>query len=66
MTRILNVVKPDPGTKEARELGCTCPVIDNHYGNGYHGVAGEFSYNMDCPLHTIPMDELKQMMGITK
>ena len=65
MTNILNIVKPDPGTKEALKKGCICPVIDNHYGRGYHGIAGQFAFNMDCPLHTIPVEELKNMMGIT-
>lgn len=64
MTNILKPIIPNPGTKEAIEAGCKCPVIDNNYGKGYYGVAGEFAYNMDCKLHTMPMSELKKMMGI--
>lgn len=62
---VLNIVKPYPGTKEAGELGCICPVIDNNYGRGHHGIAGEFVINMECSLHTMPLEELAGMMGIT-
>jgi len=27
--------KPKPGSAEAVDLGCTCPIIDNHYGKGF-------------------------------
>lgn len=40
--------KPNPGSKEARALGCTCPVIDNHHG---HGADGYFWVSENCPLH---------------
>lgn len=42
---------PNPGTAEARDLGCTCATIDNHYGRGYHGQAGVFVITGGCPLH---------------
>lgn len=41
--------KPNPGSKEAEEQGCTCPVIDNHYGKGLPD--GNFWYTMGCPIH---------------
>lgn len=45
---------PNPGSKEAREQGCTCPVIDNNYGHGYYvdeeGTAA-FWINEACPIH---------------
>ena len=48
-----------PGSETAREHGCTCAVIDNHYGRGY--LAGEdgplFLYNADCPLHGESWDD---------
>jgi hypothetical protein len=25
---------PKPGSKEAIEAGCNCPVMDNHHGEG--------------------------------
>ena len=42
---------PDPGTKEAIEMGCTCPVMDNEYGKGYMGREGVFIYTANCPIH---------------
>lgn len=42
---------PNPGTDEALMRGCTCPVLDNHRGRGWHGVAGIFVYTVGCPLH---------------
>lgn len=50
-------IKPNPGSKEAIELGCNCPCWDNNYGKGvpYHGSDGvehtAFWYNKDCPVH---------------
>lgn len=45
---------PNPGTKEALDLGCTCPVIDNHYGHGVPTLHGEpsFWYTEGCPVHS--------------
>jgi hypothetical protein len=48
---------PNPGSGEAVELGCTCPVIDNHYGEGvpmwpFPWQEGHSWWiNADCPLH---------------
>lgn len=45
---------PAPGSKEAIEMGCTCPVEENHHGKGYcRSPEGEilFWYNDYCPLH---------------
>jgi hypothetical protein len=42
---------PDPGTHEAIAKGCTCPVIDNHYGRGFRGEPGVFMYSGGCPVH---------------
>jgi hypothetical protein len=48
------MTKPNPGSKEAQDQGCLCPVIDNHYGNGFPDGNGgvNFWYSGDCPLHT--------------
>ena len=49
--------KPNPGSDEAIEKGCTCPRMDNAHGKGYlGGVKGEdgetvFVINCSCPLH---------------
>lgn len=42
---------PNPGSKEAIAVGCTCPVMDNHYGAGYGGQEGVFAYIQTCPIH---------------
>jgi len=43
---------PNPGSDEAIEQGCTCPVYDNARGKG---IMGEerfgFWLNKYCPLH---------------
>lgn len=44
--------KPNPGSQEAIDLGCKCPVIDNHYGKGYDGQGKAFWYSELCELHT--------------
>jgi hypothetical protein len=45
---------PNPGSDAAIDLGCTCPVLDNNHGAGFHGLDPEplFWYASDCPLHT--------------
>ena len=40
---------PNPGSQEAQRQGCTCPVIDNHYGAGRPG--GLYWYTAGCPVH---------------
>ncbi|HQS49927.1 MAG TPA: hypothetical protein PK706_26365, partial [Xanthobacteraceae bacterium] len=42
---------PNPGSELAQAMGCTCPVIDNHHGQGWHGRAGLFIYTLGCPAH---------------
>ena len=46
-----------PGSDEAIEAGCTCPVIDNAHGKGYMGEVTDdkgqtvYIFSGDCPLH---------------
>lgn len=42
-----------PGSKEAEAIGCTCPVIDNHYGDGRYGNGELYGWFMvgNCPIH---------------
>jgi hypothetical protein len=61
------MTKPNPGTKEAIEAGCICPVLDNNYGKGIpiktkDGTI-QTGYWMDgaCPIHKLP--ELKAEDG---
>lgn len=48
---------PNPGSREALDAGCRCPVLDNGHGRGYMGgVTDEqgrtvFVYAEGCPLH---------------
>ena len=60
--RVIKEFKPNPGSKEARDQGCTCPIIDNGYGKG---CGGEFVIRLDCPLHTLEVEELQEMIGIS-
>lgn len=41
-----------PGSHDAVEAGCTCPVLDNHHGHGFV-MGGERAYWIaeNCPLH---------------
>lgn len=44
---------PNPGSKEAINQGCTCPVIDNCYGKGIGQNGEKFGWYMsaDCSIH---------------
>lgn len=44
-------VIPNPGSDEAIELGCCCPVLDNGRGRGYLGNPNAFVTNQECILH---------------
>lgn len=49
----------NPGSKEAIEQGCQCPVLDNCRGAGYMGGAKDKDGNIlfvisgNCPLHAM-------------
>lgn len=49
---------PNPGSKEAIELGCKCPVLDNAHGKGYMCIEGIFVYSGECQLHAKQMQEI--------
>ena len=55
-----------PGSDEARKIGCTCAVIDNHYGRGYHGRSGVYVVNEDCRVHGSRADDLSERAAIAK
>lgn len=57
---IAPVEVPRPGSADARELGCTCPVIDNHYGAGATGTWTEWWYNRAC---LVRRDEIAARMA---
>jgi hypothetical protein len=49
---------PNPGSPEAYEQGCLCPILDNHYGKGRG--KNQFWINANCPLHGSPPEEESQ------
>jgi len=56
----MTATKPNPGSPEAVEKGCKCPVMDNHGGKGF--MMGEengilFWMVRACPLHGNGMEE---------
>lgn len=55
---------PAPGSDAALDAGCTCPVVDNHYGRGYYMISvnsRHFVVNFDCPLHGASADPLPDL-----
>lgn len=49
---------PNPGSTEAYEQGCACPIMDNNYGKGYMGMKDTFVYSTTCPLHGESLKEI--------
>jgi len=46
---------PNPGSDNAVDAGCKCPVLDNGRGKGafgFGGGSGSFWINGDCKLHS--------------
>jgi len=41
----------NPGSDEAIEAGCRCPVLDNCHGKGSSWGNNMFWFSSDCPLH---------------
>lgn len=48
---------PNPGSEEATKQGCSCAVIDNHFGKGYAGQEGVFVYSAECSMHGFSEEE---------
>ena len=42
---------PNPGSKEARALGCRCPVMDNNSGKWAPRPPDGWWISMACELH---------------
>lgn len=52
---------PRPGSPGAIAAGCTCPVVDNAFGNGVTGSAAldggpHYWIAPGCPLHAGALD----------
>lgn len=48
------MIKPYPGSEQAIKVGCTCPVFDNNYGDGFSkDENGQplFWVSSNCPIH---------------
>lgn len=43
---------PAPGSIEATDAGCTCPIVDNGFGRGRHGEPGTYVFTCGCPIHS--------------
>jgi hypothetical protein len=41
----------NPGSDEAIEAGCECPILDNGHGMGYMGQKDVFVMIETCPIH---------------
>lgn len=51
---------PNPGSNEALDAGCTCPVLDNAYGLGFSWTGYKepsFWISENCPLHSTKAKE---------
>lgn len=44
---------PAPGSPEAQEAGCKCPVLDNARGYGHMGMGAKIGWwqSESCPIH---------------
>lgn len=42
---------PDPGSPDAMNAGCWCPVFANRHGRGVEGRDGIFEIVVGCPVH---------------
>lgn len=49
----MNTFSPKPGSNDALEQGCTCPILGNMHGKGVKDKEGNIGYIVDihCPLH---------------
>lgn len=59
---------PHPGSPEAVEQGCACPVIDNARGRGHLGDGERFGWWTDalCPIHGTRREETSEDAGVTE
>ncbi len=55
---------PNPGTEEAVKLSCSCPILDNNYGEGFtmNGVQ-VFWFTSGCPIHNFKEEEGDEAEG---
>jgi len=51
MKKTIKAKVPNPGSDEAIELGCTCPVLDNGHGDEELGKTRGFWISGNCEIH---------------
>lgn len=56
---------PNPGSEEAVQAGCTCPVLDNNYGESPPWPPNGWWYNGECPVHC-PEETKEEAQKIAK
>lgn len=55
---VSSVEPPKPGSRDAALVGCSCPVMDNHNGEGFpifedgQRMTG-YWISADCPVHGV-------------
>lgn len=54
-----------PGSAEAVDEGCSCPVFANKFGRGPHGDNTRYITNPHCPLHYSEKSVLDIQHGVT-
>ncbi|MGW5556891.1 hypothetical protein ACWER9_06665 [Micromonospora sp. NPDC003944] len=47
--------KPNPGSQEAHDGGCLCPVLDNNHGKFPPYPPDGWWIREDCPMHRLPV-----------
>jgi hypothetical protein len=54
---------PKPGSPEAVDMGCSCPIMDNAHGLGRFGLGKDWWINSECKLHSLPVEERERTDG---
>jgi len=49
--------RPNPGSNEAVEDGCLCPIVENNYGQAEPDGDGMWWIDARCPVHPPRPDE---------
>jgi hypothetical protein len=49
-------MKPNPGSDEALDQGCTCAVLDNNHGRFAPWADDGWWITEGCPVHDPPRD----------
>ena len=60
MNGLPKIRNPKPGTREASDAGCRCPILDNCHGKGYFGDGEKYGWvvSSSCSLHAQDVREI--------